>query len=172
MYKALGRLDRQRRERPLVGDLENVAAGLADQRGRLGEVARRIGHADLDPDHALGVHQPAQDDHREQAQIDVAAAQNQADLPADEALAIRHHRGEPGGAGAPGRPARLRYIEGHAVACTPTISTSGLSALAAIAMPAIRPPPPIGTTRTSRSGSSVSISRPTVPWPAMIWGSS
>ena len=77
-----------------------------------------------------------------------------------------------GRSGASGRPARLRYIEGQAAACTPTISTSGLSALAAIATPAISPPPPIGTTSTSSSGASVSISSPTVPWPAMICGSS
>jgi hypothetical protein len=37
---------------------------------------------------------------------------------------------------------------------------------------AISPPPPIGTTTWSSSGRSSSISSPTVPWPAMIKGSS
>ena len=39
--------------------------------------------------------------------------------------------------------------------------------LAAVAMPAISPPPPIGIGRISRSGTSSSISSATVPWPAM-----
>ena len=77
-----------------------------------------------------------------------------------------------GRSGASGRPARRRYIDGQAAAWTPTISIAGLSALAAVATPAISPPPPIGTTSTSSSGTSASISSPIVPWPAMIAGSS
>ena len=79
--------------------LEDVAAGLADQRRRAGEVARGIGHADPDRDHALGVHEAPQDHHGQQAQIDVAAAQHQPDAPANEALAIGGERGETDGAG-------------------------------------------------------------------------
>ena len=52
------------------------------------------------------------------------------------------------------------------------ISMPGLIALAATAMPEISPPPPIGTISTSRSGTAASISSATVPWPAMIRGSS
>ncbi len=74
--------------------------------------------------------------------------------------------------GASGRPARLRYIAGQAAAWTPRISISGRSALTAVATPLISPPPPIGTTSTSTSGTSAMISRPIVPWPAMIAGSS
>ena len=48
----------------------------------------------------------------------------------------------------------------------------GLAALAAVAMPPIRPPPPIGTTSTSRSGAAASISSASVPWPAITAGSS
>ncbi len=40
---------------------------------------------------------------------------------------------------------------------------SGLSALAAVAMPEIRPPPPIGTTIVSNCGRSANISSPMVP---------
>src|SRR5579871_3811341 len=43
---------------------------------------------------------------------------------------------------------------------------------AAMALPAIRPPPPIGITNMSRSGTSSSISSAMVPWPAMMAGSS
>ena len=56
--------------------------------------------------------------------------------------------------------------------CTPITSMSGLSALAATAMPAIRPPPPTATTSMSSSGTASSISMPTVPWPATIASSS
>jgi hypothetical protein len=45
-------------------------------------------------------------------------------------------------------------------------------ALAAIAMPAINPPPPIGTTIVSTSGTSSMISSPSVPWPAITAASS
>ena len=49
---------------------------------------------------------------------------------------------------------------------------SGFMDLAAKATPEISPPPPIGTTIMSRSGSSSRISSPTVPWPAIIFSSS
>jgi hypothetical protein len=41
-----------------------------------------------------------------------------------------------------------------------------------MAMPEIRPPPPIGTTRMSISGAAPSISSAIVPWPAITSGSS
>ena len=50
--------------------------------------------------------------------------------------------------------------------------TAGEIALAAVAMPEISPPPPIGTGSTSSSGASSSISRATVPWPAITSRSS
>src|SRR5207253_1574072 len=49
---------------------------------------------------------------------------------------------------------------------------SGLSPFTAVAMPEISPPPPTCTSTTSTSGTSSTISSPTVPWPAMISGSS
>ena len=48
----------------------------------------------------------------------------------------------------------------------------GLSALAAMAMPEISPPPPIGTTSVSISGAVPSISSASVPCPAITSGSS
>jgi hypothetical protein len=48
------------------------------------------------------------------------------------------------------------------------IRIDGLIDRAAMAMPEISPPPPIGTTRSSRSGTSARISSPAVPWPAMM----
>ena len=54
----------------------------------------------------------------------------------------------------------------------PMIRMSGFRALAAVATPLISPPPPMGTGRISRSGTSSSISRAMVPWPAMTSRSS
>ena len=45
-------------------------------------------------------------------------------------------------------------------------------AVATVAIPEIRPPPPIGTISVSMSGASSSISSATVPCPAMMSGSS
>ena len=50
-------------------------------------------------------------------------------------------------------------------AATPTTVVFGDSAFTAVATPAMRPPPPTGTTTQWRSGSAATISRPTVPWP-------
>ena len=63
-------------------------------------------------------------------------------------------------------------IAGKRTVCTPTISMPGLSALAAVAMPAISPPPPTAITSVSSSGTASSISSPTVPWPATMASSS
>ncbi len=57
-------------------------------------------------------------------------------------------------------------------ASTPMISMSGLMALAAMAQPAIRPPPPMGMTRASRSGASSRNSRAQTPCPATMPSSS
>ncbi len=53
-------------------------------------------------------------------------------------------------------------------ACTPMTRTSGRSAFTATATPAARPPPPIPTRMVRTSGHCSRISRPTVPWPAMM----
>jgi len=58
------------------------------------------------------------------------------------------------------------------LACTPTRRTRGASALSASAMPLISPPPPIGTTSVSSSGTSSRISSAIVPWPSITAGSS
>ena len=73
--------------------------------------------------------------------------------------------------GSTGRPSACA-IAAYRSDCTPTISMSGRACFTATAMPAMRPPPPTGTTSTSRSGRAASISSATVPWPAMIAGSS
>ncbi len=62
--------------------------------------------------------------------------------------------------------------EGYIAASTPITSISGFTALAAVAMPEISPPPPIGTGSTSMSGASSSISSAMVPWPAITSASS
>ena len=70
------------------------------------------------------------------------------------------------------RPCTAFSMDGKRCVCTPTTRMSGLSALAAVATPAIRPPPPTDTTRVSRSGCSASISNASVPWPAATPSSS
>ncbi|MFE3574213.1 hypothetical protein [Lysinibacillus sp. NPDC059133] len=40
--------------------------------------------------------------------------------------------------------------------------------MTAVATPLINPPPPIGTTIVSTSGSCATISKPAVPYPAII----
>ena len=71
-----------------------------------------------------------------------------------------------------GPPAwRDRYMDAAPAAWTPTIRQSGFSCFTAKAMPPMRPPPPMGTTICSTSGSCSRISRPMVPWPAITSGS-
>ena len=53
---------------------------------------------------------------------------------------------------------------------TPKMRMSGRIAWAAMELPEISPPPPMGTTSASRSGISLSNSRAAVPWPAMVQG--
>ena len=61
----------------------------------------------------------------------------------------------------------------QAAACTPTSDSSGRSARSPIAIPAARPPPPIGiTTVPGPAGSCSASSSPSVPWPATTRGSS
>lgn len=50
------------------------------------------------------------------------------------------------------------------------ILVRGLNALTAVAMPAMRPPPPTGTTTASGNGTCSQISNPIVPCPAIIFG--
>src|ERR1051325_2844895 len=57
-------------------------------------------------------------------------------------------------------------------ASTATIFVCGRKVLIASETPAIKPPPPTGTTTRSTSGTCSRISRPIVPWPEMIGGSS
>ena len=57
-------------------------------------------------------------------------------------------------------------------ASTVTIFTFGRNVLIAKETPASRPAPPTGIITASRSGVCSTISRPIVPWPAMIAGSS
>ena len=68
-----------------------------------------------------------------------------------------------------GRPASSEggYAAAPA-ACTPTTRTSGRLALTAIATPASRPPPPVGTITVCTSGACSSTSSPSVPAPLMM----
>ena len=57
-------------------------------------------------------------------------------------------------------------------ACTPITRTSGFSACSAVAMPAISPPPPMGTITVVTAGNCSRISKPIVPCPLMTASSS
>lgn len=50
------------------------------------------------------------------------------------------------------------------------IWTFGCNVFTASATPAINPPPPVGTTTASMSRTCSTISRPIVPWPAIMCG--
>jgi len=63
-------------------------------------------------------------------------------------------------------------MEGAAIDSTPIMRTWGAFSRMAVAMPAIRPPPPTGMIRLRTSGISSSISRAIVPWPAITSSSS
>ena len=66
------------------------------------------------------------------------------------------------------RPARtLTWNAFDAATSMPTISQAGATAVAATATPLISPPPPIGTTSVSISGTSSNISVATVAAPAI-----
>ena len=68
---------------------------------------------------------------------------------------------------------RIRlYMEGNSRASTPITCIGRPCARATVAMPEMRPPPPIGVTNVSIAGASASISTAAVPAPAMMRGSS
>ena len=72
-----------------------------------------------------------------------------------------------------GFPAAIEAVKlAAAAASTAMILISGRCAFAAMATPARRPAPPVGTTIASASGTSSKISTAAVPCPAMISASS
>ena len=69
-------------------------AGLGDDQGDLGEAARDIGHRDAQPHQAPVAHQPAHQHRRQQARVDVAAADRDADALARETARMLEQGGE------------------------------------------------------------------------------
>src|SRR5882757_7272117 len=98
----VGALDRDLEEQALVIGLDDVAAGGADDAG---DPAQHPGHVfDLDPqpgDLAVA-DQAAHQDRGQDARVDVAAADDDADTPSGEAFGVGQHAGDAGGAGALG----------------------------------------------------------------------
>ena len=84
----LGRAGPDRREQPLVGDLEQVGAGVADHLEDRGERAGTVVEGHPEPAELPGAHEAALDDRRQQPGVDVAAGEHDADPPAGEALAV------------------------------------------------------------------------------------
>jgi hypothetical protein len=95
----VGTLGREIGEQALVVDLDDVPAGVADGTREARQYARLVDDLNAQGDDAAVAHEPAQQDLPEQAGVDVAAADDQADALAGEALAVRQHGGEAGGAG-------------------------------------------------------------------------
>ena len=95
-----GRFHRHRAEHPLVLHVDDVAARLADHRGDARQAAGEIGQGDAQPHQPAVAHQAAHQHRREQARIDVAAADRDADAPAGEAAGMLQQRGKAGGPGA------------------------------------------------------------------------
>ena len=71
-----------------------------------------------------------------------------------------------------GPSAIATFMEGRRAGCTPITLTRGLLSLTAHATPEISPPPPMGATTASTSGTCCRISSPMVPCPAMTTSSS
>ena len=68
---------------------------------------------------------------------------------------------------------RAARIEGAPSGSTPMTFTSGWNVCSQIAVPARSPPPPTGTTTAAGGSDACSkISLTTVPWPAIVRGSS
>ena len=67
---------------------------------------------------------------------------------------------------------KLSAVSPASSGSTPKTLACGRSCFTAAAMPLSRPPPETGETTRSTSGSSSTISRPQVAWPAMICSSS
>ena len=84
----LGRLGNHAAEQPLVLHFDDIAAGLADQAGDPGELARQVADHQPQPHDPVVAHQPAQQHRGQQAGVDVAAAQHQPDPTALEAFAM------------------------------------------------------------------------------------
>ena len=80
-------------------DAQDVGAEFAEPGRDLAQNSRPIRDGEAERDDAVGALQFAHHDGREDARIDIAAAQDQADLAAAESLRLGQHGGKPGGAG-------------------------------------------------------------------------
>gem|GEM_PF-2205856 len=137
---------------PLVDHLDHIRPAFTDDAGDIRQLPRRIRDFESQAHDAPIAHQPAQDQGRQHPRIDIAATDDQPHPLAAIGIEPVADDRQPG----------PRRALGHQL----------FIALAATAMPAIRPPPPTGTTMVSRSGCCSSISTATVPCPAATTGSS
>ena len=95
-----GALRRHVEHGAVVIDVEDVAAGLGDGAGDLGEHAGAVADDHADGDDLLLAGELAHHDRGGKARIDVAAGQDQPDTAAAEACPVGKHGRQPGGAGA------------------------------------------------------------------------
>ncbi len=79
-------------------DLEDIGVERAEPGRNHAQYARPVGNGEAERDDALLALQFAHHDRGEDTGIDIAAAQDQADLFAVEAFRLGQHGGEPGGA--------------------------------------------------------------------------
>ena len=87
-------------EQALVIDLDDIAAGLADQAGDRPEHAGLVLDVDAQADQPSIAHKAAHQDGRKHARIDVAAGDDDADSAAGEAVPVLEDGGQRGRAGA------------------------------------------------------------------------
>ena len=92
----LGALGRHVEEQAAVVDFQDVRAELAEPRGDHAEHARPVRNGQAERHDAALALELAHHDRGENARIDVAAAQDQPDLAAGEALRVCQQRREPG----------------------------------------------------------------------------
>ena len=107
----LDALDRERGEGALVLDLVDVGAEAGEQRGDVGERAGDVADVDAQAHQAARLDHAALDDLGQHQRLDVAAAEDQADLLAGEARRLLHQRREADRAGALDH--RLLDLEQH-----------------------------------------------------------
>src|SRR5262245_46759479 len=83
-------------EQPVVIDLENVGAELAEPRGDLPKHAGSVRDRETEGDDALLALKLPHHDRGQDARIDVAAAQHEPDVAATKPLRLGEHGGKPG----------------------------------------------------------------------------
>src|SRR5262249_32462116 len=90
-------LRRHVEEQAAVFDSENISAELSQPGGNVAEHARLVGYRQAEGDDAILALEFAHHDRGEDARVDIAATQDEPDLPAAEFFRLDQHGSKPGG---------------------------------------------------------------------------